>query len=208
MADADLDAEWWHDVVRWHGLRTSIPPRRGRPWDRPPAGRWRRVRRRRFARFESEYGQRWRGDPGNARIQRRRGPGLRARVEANQFREISPRAITYNGYQRKGSPLRSTCCPGGGTIRPLREMRSSQTSAEGRMTCRSRRRVRRSDLEPSRSNQEVSRGVGRRMVLSLLHPSGLIAITKAMRPASLLRIRSTLSGVIAIFEFPRRRCAG
>src|SRR5262249_42227693 len=42
LADADFDAEWVHCRVRRHGVRTIIPATRGRPSDKPPAGRWRR----------------------------------------------------------------------------------------------------------------------------------------------------------------------
>src|SRR5258708_31564828 len=59
LADADFDAEWLHGAVRSHGVRTIIPPTRGRPTDEPPAGRWRRVMKERFARLKRTYGQRW-----------------------------------------------------------------------------------------------------------------------------------------------------
>ncbi len=39
LADADFDAEWLHAAVRSHGVRTIIPPTRGRPTDKPPTGR-------------------------------------------------------------------------------------------------------------------------------------------------------------------------
>jgi Transposase domain (DUF772) len=44
LADADFDAEWVHRGVRSHGLRTVIPPERGRPTDKPPSGRPKGVR--------------------------------------------------------------------------------------------------------------------------------------------------------------------
>lgn len=50
LAGADFDAEWRHVAVRAPGVRTIIPPTRGRPSDQPPAGRWRRVMKPRFAR--------------------------------------------------------------------------------------------------------------------------------------------------------------
>jgi hypothetical protein len=96
LADADFDAEWLHTAVRSHGVRTIIPPTRGRPSDKPPAGRWRRVMKRRFARLKPKYGQRWQVETVNSMIKRRLGSALRARVEANQFREIILRAITHN----------------------------------------------------------------------------------------------------------------
>ena len=96
LADADFDAEWLHVAVRSHGVRTIIPPTRGRPSDKPPAGRWRRVMKQRFARLRRRYGQRWQVETVNSMIKRRLGSALRARVEENQFREIILRAITHN----------------------------------------------------------------------------------------------------------------
>jgi hypothetical protein len=96
LADADFDAEWLHRAVRSHGVRTIVPPTRGRPSDRPPSGRWRRVMKQRFARLKRAYGQRWQVETVNSMIKRRLGSALRARVEANQFREIVLRAITHN----------------------------------------------------------------------------------------------------------------
>ena len=52
LADADFDAEWRHRAVRSHGIRTIIPPTRGRPSDKAPAGRGRRGRKQRFARLQ------------------------------------------------------------------------------------------------------------------------------------------------------------
>jgi hypothetical protein len=96
LADADFDAEWLHMSVRSHGTRTIIPPKRGRPSDKPPTGRWRRVMKQRFARLKRKYGQRWQVETVNSMIKRRLGSALRARIEANQFREITLRAITHN----------------------------------------------------------------------------------------------------------------
>jgi hypothetical protein len=96
LADADFDAEWVHVSARSHGIRTIIPPTRGRPSEKPPAGRWRRVMKHRFARLKRKYGQRWQVETVNSMIKRLLGSALRARVEANQFREIILRAITHN----------------------------------------------------------------------------------------------------------------
>jgi hypothetical protein len=96
LADADFDAEWLHVAVRSHGVRTIIPPKRGRPTDKLPTGRWRRVMKQRFARLKSRYGQRWQVETVNSMLKRRLGSALRARVEDNQYREIVLRAITHN----------------------------------------------------------------------------------------------------------------
>jgi hypothetical protein len=118
LADADFDAEWLHAAVRSHGVRTIIPPTRGRPSDKPPAGRWRRVMRQRFVRLKPKYGQRWQAETVNSMIKRRLGSALRARLKANQFREIVLRAITHNVmivrlqvfYRARSSHLSSTPC--------------------------------------------------------------------------------------------------
>ena len=96
LADADFDAEWVHVSARSHGIRTIIPPTRGRPSEKPPAGRWRRVMKQRFAQLKRKYGQRWQVETVNSMIKRLLGSALRARIEANQFREIILRAITHN----------------------------------------------------------------------------------------------------------------
>ena len=50
----------------------------------------------RFARLKCKYGQRWQVETVNSMLKRRLGSALRARVEANQFREIILRAITHD----------------------------------------------------------------------------------------------------------------
>lgn len=96
LADADYDAEWLHAAVRSHGIRTIIPPTRGRPSAKLPTGRWRRVMKQRFARLKPQYGQRWQVETVNSMIKRRLGSALRARIEDNQSREMILRAITHN----------------------------------------------------------------------------------------------------------------
>jgi hypothetical protein len=96
LADADFDAEWVHRSIRSHGIRSIIPPERGRPSDKPPAGRWRRWMRQQFGRLKGKYGQRWQVETVNSMIKRRLGAALRARTYASQCREIILRAITHN----------------------------------------------------------------------------------------------------------------
>ena len=64
LADADFDGEWVHEHVRSHGIRTLIPPERGRPSEKPPAGKWRRRMKQRFD--KKKYGQRWQTETGQA----------------------------------------------------------------------------------------------------------------------------------------------
>jgi hypothetical protein len=66
LADADFDGEWVHEHVRSYGIRTLIPPERGRPSPKPPAGRWRRWMRQRLKGFKAKYGQRWQTETGQA----------------------------------------------------------------------------------------------------------------------------------------------
>jgi hypothetical protein len=96
LADADFDAEWVHQAVRSHGIRTIIPATRGRPSDKPPAGRWRRRMKQQFGRLKARYGQRWQVETVNSMIKRRLGSALRARNHWSQCREIILRSITHN----------------------------------------------------------------------------------------------------------------
>src|SRR4051812_45047289 len=72
LADADFDGEWVHEHVRSHGIRTLIPPERGRPSDKPPAGRWRRRMKRRVG--KGKYGQRRETETGEYMMKRRARP--------------------------------------------------------------------------------------------------------------------------------------
>ena len=97
LADADFDGEWVHEHVREvYGIRTLIPPTRGRPSDKPPAGRWRRWMKAQLGRFKAKYGQRWQTETVNSMIKRRLGSALRARTYWSQCREIILRVITHN----------------------------------------------------------------------------------------------------------------
>jgi hypothetical protein len=97
LGDADYDGEWVHEHVRdTYGIRTIIPPERGRPSEKPPAGRWRRWMRQQFDRLRAKYGQRWQTETVNSMIKRRLGSALRARSYWSQCREIILRVITHN----------------------------------------------------------------------------------------------------------------
>ncbi len=96
LGDADFDAEWVHEEVRARGIRTLIPPERGRPSEKPPAGKWRRWMKGQFARFKAKYGQRWQTETVNSMVKRRLGSALRARSYWSQCREIILRVITHN----------------------------------------------------------------------------------------------------------------
>jgi hypothetical protein len=97
LADADFDGEWVHEHVRAvYGIRTIIPPERGRPSAKPPTGKWRRWMKAQFARLKAKYGQRWQTETVNSMVKRRLGSALRARTYWSQCREIILRVITHN----------------------------------------------------------------------------------------------------------------
>lgn len=94
LADADFDGEWVHEFVRSFGVRTIIPAQRGRPSDKPPAGKWRRRMKRGVD--KAKYGQRWQAETVNSMVKRLQGSALRARGYWSQCREIILRVITHN----------------------------------------------------------------------------------------------------------------
>jgi hypothetical protein len=97
LADADFDGEWVHEHVRGvYGIRTLIPPMRGRPSEKPLAGKWRRWMKAQLGRFKAKYGQRWQTETVNSMVKRRLGSALRARGYWSQGREIILRVITHN----------------------------------------------------------------------------------------------------------------
>jgi hypothetical protein len=92
LADADFDGEWVHEFVREHGVRTIIPAERGRPSDKPPAGKWRM----RQQLDKAKYGQRWQAETVNSMVKRRLDSALRARGYWSRCREIILRVIAHN----------------------------------------------------------------------------------------------------------------
>ncbi len=94
LADADFDAEWAHEEVRAYAIRSLIPAERGRPSEKPPAGRWRRRMRRRLD--KKKYGRRWRVETVSSMIKRLLGSAPRARSYWGQCREVVLRVIAHN----------------------------------------------------------------------------------------------------------------
>jgi len=95
LADAGYDSEAAHIYARQeHGMRTIIPPTRGRPTDKLPSGRWRRRMATHFN--KPKYGQRWQVETVNSMIKRMIGSALRARKYWSQHREIVLRVLTHN----------------------------------------------------------------------------------------------------------------
>ena len=95
LADAGYDSEAAHVFAREGcGMRTLIPPTRGRPTKKRPSGHWRRMMAMRFN--KKKYGQRWQVETVNSMIKRVLDSALRARKYWSQSREIDLRVLTHN----------------------------------------------------------------------------------------------------------------
>ncbi len=95
LADAGFDSEHSHCLAREeYGLRTLIPPTRGRPTDKLPRGRWRRLMATHFDR--RKYGQRWQIETVNSMLKRLQRTAHRARTNWTQNRQILLRVHTHN----------------------------------------------------------------------------------------------------------------
>jgi hypothetical protein len=95
LADAGYDAEWVHCVGREDlGIRTIIPPKIGRPTDKPPSGHYRRVMSQRL--HLTSYGQRWQVETTLSMIKRRLGSAVNARSYWSQCRVLMLKALTHN----------------------------------------------------------------------------------------------------------------
>lgn len=95
LADAGYDAEWVH----WLGreameIRTLIPPKIGRPTDKPPTGYYRRLMSQRL--HLTCYGQRWQVETAVSMIKRRQGSAVNARTYWSQCRALMLKAVTHN----------------------------------------------------------------------------------------------------------------
>ena len=75
-------------------MKTVIPPKRGRPTNKLPKGKWRKRMATHFD--KKKYGQRWQVETVNSMIKRLLGSSLRARKVRMQNREMLLRAITHN----------------------------------------------------------------------------------------------------------------
>jgi len=95
LADAGYDAEWVHSVGREDlGIRTIIPPKIGRPTDKPPSGHYRRIMSQRL--HLTSYGQRWQVETTLSMIKRRLGSAVNARSYWSQCRALMLKALTHN----------------------------------------------------------------------------------------------------------------
>jgi Transposase DDE domain len=99
VADAGYDSEENHRISREEvGVRSVIPPKSGRPTDKAPSARYRRLMKQRFARKadKAAYGQRWQAETVNSMIKRNLGSALRASDARRRSRELLLRVLTHN----------------------------------------------------------------------------------------------------------------
>jgi hypothetical protein len=94
-ADAGYDSEGNHQFARdEQGIRTIIPPKHGRPTEKLPSGRYRRLMKVRFDRIA--YRRRSQVETVISMIKRRQGAHVNARTYHNQCRELRLIALTHN----------------------------------------------------------------------------------------------------------------
>ena len=99
VADAGYDSENNHRIARLDlGVRSIIPPKIGRPTDKPPAARYRRLMRQRFARQADRrvYGQRAQSETVNSMMKRNFGDALRSILPERREQEMLLRSLTHD----------------------------------------------------------------------------------------------------------------
>ena len=94
-ADAGYDSEPNHRFARdGHGVRTIIPAKHGRPTDKLPTGRYRRLMKVRFDR--AAYRRRSQVETVISMIKRRQGAHVSGRSYHSQCRDLRLLALTHN----------------------------------------------------------------------------------------------------------------
>ena len=95
IADAGYDSEPNHQFARdRHGVRTIIPAKHGRPTDKLPTGRYRRLMKQRFNR--TAYRHRTQVETVISMIKRRQGPHVHGRSHHSQCRDLRLLVLTHN----------------------------------------------------------------------------------------------------------------
>ena len=95
LADAGYDSEANHQFAREElALRTVIPPKHGRPSDKPPKGRYRRLMQTRFD--EQSYRKRAQVETVMSMIKRRQGSFCKGKTYWSRCRELHLMALTHN----------------------------------------------------------------------------------------------------------------
>jgi hypothetical protein len=94
-ADAGYDSESNHRMCRdERGIRTLIPPRHGRPTDKPASGHYRRLMQTRFD--KRRYGQRWQVETVVSMIKRRLGSATTGRSYWSRRRDLMLMVLAHN----------------------------------------------------------------------------------------------------------------
>ena len=94
-ADAGYDSESNHRLCRDDcGIRSLIPPKHGRPTDKPATGRYRRLMQTRFD--KTRYGQRWQVETVVSMIKRRLGSATTGRSYWSRRRDLMLIVLTHN----------------------------------------------------------------------------------------------------------------
>ena len=99
VADAGYDSEKNHRIARQEiGVRSIIPAKLGRPTDKPPSGRYRRLMKQRFSRKADgkQYGQRAQSETVNSMMKRNMGDALRSIKPERRKQEMLLRSLTHN----------------------------------------------------------------------------------------------------------------
>jgi len=95
LADAGYDSEANHQYARdVHHIKTTIPPKHGRPTTKLPKTKYRREMRTDFD--KKTYGQRWQVETVFSMIKRNFGSALRAKRYWSQCREMMLLVLTHN----------------------------------------------------------------------------------------------------------------
>lgn len=97
LADAGYDSEpnHRHARERW-GIRSVIPATAGRPTDKLPTSRYRRLMKRRLTKTYCHYGQRWQVETVFSMLKRRLGSAVSGRSYWSQCRDLLLRVLTHN----------------------------------------------------------------------------------------------------------------
>jgi hypothetical protein len=99
VADAGYDSEMNHQIARGQlNVRSIMPPKIGRPSHTPPAGRYRRLMKQRFARGADAalYGQRSQSETVNSMMKRNLGEYLRSITPKRRKHEMLFRSLVHN----------------------------------------------------------------------------------------------------------------
>ena len=96
LFDAGYDSEANHRYAREeHGILTTIPPWIGRPSDKPPTGKYRRMMKETWG-LRKYYGQRWQAEATISMTKRRLGDRIEQKDYHAQRRETHLLALTHN----------------------------------------------------------------------------------------------------------------